>query len=77
MRTIEQELEEERTLRNAAVQAKKKAESDLNELESQIESAMKGKDEFARQLKKAHVSFYCILLTLYYIVINQHFCCVC
>ena len=58
MRTIEQELEEERKLRNAAVQAKKKAESDLNELESQIESAMKGKDDFARQLKKAHVSFY-------------------
>ena len=64
MRTIEQELEEERKLRNAAVQAKKKAESDLNELESQIESAMKGKDEFARQLKKAHVSFYQMLLVV-------------
>ena len=65
MRTIEQELEEERKLRNAAVQAKKKAESDLNELESQIESAMKGKDEFARQLKKAHVSFYLYFVSIY------------
>lgn len=52
---MEAELEDERKQRSVAVAAKKKLEMDLNELEGQIETANKGRDEAIKQLRKLQV----------------------
>ena len=55
---MEVELEEERKQRGAAVNAKKKLEMDMKDLESQVEAASKIKEDSIRQVRKLHVSFY-------------------
>lgn len=48
-------MEDERKQRTLSVAAKKKLEMDLNELEGQIETANKGRDEAIKQLRKLQV----------------------
>lgn len=55
VREMEAELEDERKQRALSVAGKKKLEMDLNELEGQIESANKGRDEAVKQLRKLQV----------------------
>lgn len=49
-------MEDERRQRSQALSSKKKLEMDLVELEFQIESANKGRDEALKQLKKLQVT---------------------
>lgn len=66
-------MEDERKQRTLSVAAKKKLEMDLSELEGQIETANKGRDEAIKQLRKLQVrtvsqrgksihTYYCWLL---------------
>uniref|UniRef100_A0A3Q3ITF5 Myosin-9 n=1 Tax=Monopterus albus TaxID=43700 RepID=A0A3Q3ITF5_MONAL len=52
VREMENELEDERKQRSAAVAARKKLELDLKELEAGIDMANKNRDEALKQLKK-------------------------
>lgn len=52
---MEAELEEERRQRSQALSSKKKLELDLRELENQIDSAAKARDDALKQLKKLQV----------------------
>ena len=54
---MEAELEEERKQRSAAMNARKKLEGDLKEMESQVEMANKVKEDSVRQLRKLQNSF--------------------
>lgn len=49
-------MEDERKQRAVATAAKKKLETDMKDLEGQIESASKGRDEAIKQLRKLQVS---------------------
>lgn len=49
-------MEDERRQRSQALSSKKKLELDLVELELQIDSANKGRDEALKQLKKLQVT---------------------
>lgn len=55
VRELEAELEDERKQRALAVAAKKKMEMDLKDLEGQIETANKARDEAIKQLRKLQV----------------------
>ena len=55
LREMETELEDERKQRSVAVAAKKKIEMDYSDMEGQIDSAHKAKDDAVKQLKKAQV----------------------
>lgn len=55
MRELETELEDERKQRAQATAAKKKLETDMKDLEGQIETASKGRDEAIKQLRKLQV----------------------
>lgn len=55
MRELETELEDERKQRALATAAKKKLETDMKDLEGQIETASKGRDEAIKQLRKLQV----------------------
>lgn len=48
-------MEDERKQRAVAAAAKKKMETDLKDLEGQIETANKGRDEAIKQLRKLQV----------------------
>ena len=52
---MEAELEEERKQRGAAVNAKKKFEMDMKDLEGQVEAAAKAKEDSIRQVRKLQV----------------------
>lgn len=52
---METELEDERKQRALAAAAKKKLETDMKDLEGQIETANKGRDEAIKQLRKLQV----------------------
>lgn len=52
----ETELEDERKQRALAAAAKKKLEGDLKDLELQADSAIKGREEAIKQLRKLQVS---------------------
>lgn len=52
---MEVELEDERKQRSMAVAARKKLEMDLKDLEVQIDSANKNRDEAIKQLRKLQV----------------------
>ncbi|KAJ6658902.1 hypothetical protein lerEdw1_019538 [Lerista edwardsae] len=52
VREMEVELEDERKQRSIAVAARKKLEMDLKDLEAQIDSANKNRDEAIKQLRK-------------------------
>lgn len=52
---MEAELEDERRQRSQALSARKKLEMDLAELELQIDSANKNRDDALKQLKKIQV----------------------
>lgn len=52
----ETELEDERKQRALATAAKKKLEGDLKDLELQADSAIKGREEAIKQLRKLQVS---------------------
>lgn len=52
---MDAELEEERRQRSQALSSKKKLELDLGELEHQIDSAYKARDDAVKQLKKLQV----------------------
>lgn len=52
---MEVELEDERKQRSIAVAARKKLEMDLKDLEAQIDSANKNRDEAIKQLRKLQV----------------------
>lgn len=52
---MEGELEEERKQKANALSAKKKLEMEFNEIEGQIDAALKGKEDALKQLKKAQV----------------------
>lgn len=55
VRELETELEDERKQRAQATAAKKKLETDMKDLEGQIETASKGRDEAIKQLRKVQV----------------------
>lgn len=55
MRELETELEDERKQRTLLAAAKKKQEGDMKDLEGQIETANKGRDEAIKQLRKLQV----------------------
>lgn len=55
VRELETELEDERKQRAQATAAKKKLETDMKDLEGQIETASKGRDEAIKQLRKLQV----------------------
>ena len=55
MRELETELEDERKQRTIAAASKKKLEGDMKDLEGQIETANKGRDEAIKQLRKIQV----------------------
>lgn len=55
MRELEIELEDERKQRTAMAASKKKMEGDMKDLEGQIESANKNRDEAIKQLRKLQV----------------------
>lgn len=48
-------MEDERKQRAQATAAKKKLETDIKDLEGQIETASKGRDEAIKQLRKLQV----------------------
>lgn len=48
-------MEDERKQRAVATAAKKKLETDMKDLEGQIETASKGRDEAIKQLRKLQV----------------------
>lgn len=52
---METELEDERKQRASAAAAKKKLETDMKDLEGQIETSNKGRDEAIKQLRKLQV----------------------
>lgn len=52
---METELEDERKQRASMAAAKKKMEGDLKDLEDQIETSNKGRDEAIKQLRKIQV----------------------
>lgn len=52
---MEAELEDERRQRSQALSSKKNLELDLGELEHQIDSAAKARDDALKQLKKLQV----------------------
>ena len=52
---MEGELEEERKNRSAAVNARKKLEGDLKNLEQQVEMANKVKEDSVKQLRRLQV----------------------
>ena len=56
VRELETELEDERKQRTLAAAGKKKLEGDLKDLEGQIETSNKGRDEAVKQLKKIQVT---------------------
>lgn len=55
VREMETELEDERKQRASMAAAKKKMEGDLKDLEDQIETSNKGRDEAIKQLRKLQV----------------------
>lgn len=55
VRELETELEDERKQRAGMAAAKKKMEGDLKDLEDQIETSNKGRDEAIKQLRKLQV----------------------
>lgn len=55
VRELETELEDERKQRALATAAKKKLETDIKDLEGQIETASKGREEAIKQLRKLQV----------------------
>ena len=55
LRDMEQELEEERKQRQAAMNGKKKLEGDFKSMEQQVETANKVKEDAMKQLKKLQV----------------------
>ena len=63
MRDLEAELEEERKQRTNALAGKKKLEAEFAELDGQIESATKSKEDALRQLKKTQVNFYVVVIS--------------
>ena len=56
LRELELELEEERKQRSAAVNARKKVESENNDMLAQVDSANKVRDDALKQLKRLQVS---------------------
>ena len=52
---METELEDERKQKTIMAAAKKKMEGDLKDLEDQIETSNKGRDEAIKQLRKIQV----------------------
>lgn len=54
---LETELEDERKQRAVAVAARKKLEVDIKDLESQADSANKGREEAVKQLRKLQVGW--------------------
>lgn len=57
VREMEVELEDERRQRALALSSKKKLETDLADLEAQIDAANKGRDDALKQLKKLQVKY--------------------
>ena len=55
VRELETELEDERKQRALAAAAKKKLETDMKDLEGQIETSNKGREEAIKQLRKLQV----------------------
>lgn len=63
---MEVELEDERKQRSIAVAARKKLEMDLKDLEGQIDSANKNRDEAIKQLRKVQVRLSLLFLLPFY-----------
>lgn len=55
VRELETELEDERKQRVAMAASKKKMEGDIKDLEGQIDTANKNRDEAIKQLRKLQV----------------------
>lgn len=55
VRELETELEDERKQRAAMAASKKKMEGDIKDLEGQIDTANKNRDEAIKQLRKLQV----------------------
>ena len=55
VRELETELEDERKQKATVAASKKKMEGDIKDLEGQIETSNKGRDEAIKQLRKLQV----------------------
>ena len=55
MRELETELEDERKQKATVAASTKKMEGDIKDLEGQIETSNKGRDEAIKQLRKLQV----------------------
>lgn len=55
VRELEIELEDEQKLRNSLATAKKKLEGDLKELEDQVDTIARARDEAVKHLRKTQV----------------------
>lgn len=55
VRELENELEDEQKLRNSLAAAKKKLEGDLKDLEDQVDTVARARDEAIKQLRKTQV----------------------
>lgn len=62
VRELEAELEEERKQRGQASAGKKKLEGELRDMEDQLESTGRGRDEALKQLRKSQVCMTRLLL---------------
>lgn len=56
MRELEEELENERRSKGGAANARKKLETQLQDLEQQLETANHLKDDYLKQLRKLAVN---------------------
>ena len=59
LRELEQSLEDERKQRSVAQSEKKKLESELGEIESQIDAEARGREDALRMYKKSQVRICC------------------
>lgn len=64
VRELEIQLEEERSQRSQAVSTKKQLEAELQEAETQVETAGRGKEETVKQLRRLQVRTYSHTYTL-------------
>lgn len=61
---MENELEEEKKQRAMAINARKKLEADLKQMEQQFEIVTKVKDDSVKQLRKLQVIIHRVILVL-------------
>ena len=67
-------MEDERKQRTLSTAAKKKLETDMKDMEGQVEATSKGRDEAIKQLRKLQVSGGMDEMQQQHFSFNAHFC---